>query len=145
MQVGRVRLYLLDSNDAANLPIHRGITSELYGGNSELRCEKWPSVRFGQVTVEPRDNQHFFTIEVYLHGLNPNAVRVDLFANQRGGDAAVRQEMERVGPLVEDPTGDKYVGAVPASRPLSDYTARVIPSCPGVSIPMEAEQILWQR
>jgi starch phosphorylase len=28
-QVGRVKLYLLDSNDAANYPAHRGITSEL--------------------------------------------------------------------------------------------------------------------
>ncbi|MGP8239452.1 MAG: DUF3417 domain-containing protein, partial [Limisphaerales bacterium] len=32
VQVGRVKLYLLDSNDAANFPAHRGITSELYGG-----------------------------------------------------------------------------------------------------------------
>ncbi len=37
VQVGRVKLYLLDSNDPANLPIHRGITSELYGGGPELR------------------------------------------------------------------------------------------------------------
>ena len=29
VQVGRVKLYLLDSNDAANFPAHRGITSEL--------------------------------------------------------------------------------------------------------------------
>jgi starch phosphorylase len=40
VQVGRVRLYLLDSNDAANYPIHRGITSELYGGNQELRLKQ---------------------------------------------------------------------------------------------------------
>ena len=40
VQVGKVRLYLLDSNDAANLPIHRGITSELYGGGSELRIQQ---------------------------------------------------------------------------------------------------------
>ena len=39
-QVGRVRLYLLDSNDAANYPVHRGITSELYGGGSELRLKQ---------------------------------------------------------------------------------------------------------
>ncbi|MGO8755024.1 MAG: DUF3417 domain-containing protein, partial [Gallionellaceae bacterium] len=38
--VGRVKLYLLDSNDAANLPIHRGITSELYGGGPDLRLEQ---------------------------------------------------------------------------------------------------------
>ncbi len=40
VQVGRVRLYLLDSNDAANYPAHRGITSELYGGGSELRLKQ---------------------------------------------------------------------------------------------------------
>jgi glycogen phosphorylase len=37
VQAGRVKLYLLDSNDSANLPIHQGITSELYGGGPELR------------------------------------------------------------------------------------------------------------
>ncbi|HEX5399214.1 MAG TPA: alpha-glucan family phosphorylase, partial [Verrucomicrobiae bacterium] len=37
VEVGRVKLYLLDSNDAANFPAHRGITSELYGGGPELR------------------------------------------------------------------------------------------------------------
>ena len=37
VQVGRVKLYLLDSNDPANLPADRGITSELYGGGLELR------------------------------------------------------------------------------------------------------------
>ncbi|MFI4867395.1 MAG: DUF3417 domain-containing protein, partial [Steroidobacterales bacterium] len=35
VQVGRVQLYLLDSNDAANFPAWRGITSELYGGGPE--------------------------------------------------------------------------------------------------------------
>jgi starch phosphorylase len=37
VQVGRATLYLLDSNDAANVPSHRGITSELYGGGPEVR------------------------------------------------------------------------------------------------------------
>src|SRR5208283_2328622 len=40
VKVGRVHLYLLDSNDLANLPAHRGITSELYGGGPELRLEQ---------------------------------------------------------------------------------------------------------
>ncbi len=40
VQVGRVRLYLLDSNDPANYPAHRGITSELYGGGPELRLKQ---------------------------------------------------------------------------------------------------------
>jgi glycogen phosphorylase len=40
VQVGRVKLYLLDSNDTANDPAHRGITSELYGGGPELRLKQ---------------------------------------------------------------------------------------------------------
>jgi len=40
VQVGRVKLYLLDSNDAANVASHRGITSELYGGGPELRLKQ---------------------------------------------------------------------------------------------------------
>ena len=40
VQVGRVKLYLLDSNDPANDPIHRGITSQLYGGGPELRLKQ---------------------------------------------------------------------------------------------------------
>lgn len=38
--VGRTKLYLLDTNDPANLPHHRGITSELYGGSPELRLRQ---------------------------------------------------------------------------------------------------------
>ncbi|VAW78057.1 Glycogen phosphorylase, partial [hydrothermal vent metagenome] len=37
VNVGRVRLYLLDSNDPQNSPRDRGITSKLYDANRELR------------------------------------------------------------------------------------------------------------
>jgi len=40
VQVGRAKLYLLDTNHPANLPQHRGITSELYGGGLELRLKQ---------------------------------------------------------------------------------------------------------
>jgi len=36
-QVGRIPLYLLDSNDPLNSPMDRGITSKLYGGGHEMR------------------------------------------------------------------------------------------------------------
>ncbi|HEU0200792.1 MAG TPA: alpha-glucan family phosphorylase [Burkholderiaceae bacterium] len=36
-QVGRVALYLLDSNDPLNTPADRGITGQLYGGDLETR------------------------------------------------------------------------------------------------------------
>jgi starch phosphorylase len=47
VQVGRTKLYLLDSNDPANVPIHRGITSELYGGDQELRLKQEMALGLG--------------------------------------------------------------------------------------------------
>jgi starch phosphorylase len=38
--VGRGRLYLLDANDFANSAAHRCITSELYGGDAEMRLKQ---------------------------------------------------------------------------------------------------------
>ena len=40
VEAGRAKLYLLDTNDPANLPEYRGITSELYGGGPELRISQ---------------------------------------------------------------------------------------------------------
>jgi starch phosphorylase len=40
VQVGRVKLLLLDSNDSANLPEHRTITGEVYGGGPEIRIQQ---------------------------------------------------------------------------------------------------------
>lgn len=40
VQVGHAKLYLLDTNDPANTSAHRGIASELYGGNPELRLKQ---------------------------------------------------------------------------------------------------------
>ena len=39
-KVSEVTLYLLDSNDPANLPVHRGVTTELYGGGMEQRIQQ---------------------------------------------------------------------------------------------------------
>ncbi len=38
--IGRTKLYLLDTNDFSNTAAHRGITSELYGGDAEMRLKQ---------------------------------------------------------------------------------------------------------
>ena len=40
VSVGRTKLYLLDSNDFANAPEHRCVTSQLYGGDAEMRLKQ---------------------------------------------------------------------------------------------------------
>jgi starch phosphorylase len=82
---------------------------------------------------------------VFLNGLDPNAVRVELYANAINGGNPIQEEMTRVRQLTGADSGHAYVAHVPATRPVTDYTARVIPRCDGVAIPLENARILWQR
>lgn len=107
--------------------------------------QKWPSLRFGEVKLETRGEQHLFEVEVFLNDLDPKTVRVELYADGVMGGAPVRQEMDRVRQPVGASGGDNYSAAVSAARPARDYTARVIPHCDGVAIPLEDARILWQR
>ena len=61
------------------------------------------------------------------------------------GNAPVRQEMQRMHQLVAAATGYAYLARVPAERPASDYTARLIPRHDDACVPLEAPQILWHR
>ena len=107
--------------------------------------EKWATLRFGDVKVKTSAVQHIFEAEVFLNGLDPNAVRVELYAEGSNGSSPIREEMTRVRQLAGADSGHAYVAQVPATRPVTDYTARVIPRCDGVAIPLEEARILWQR
>ena len=48
-------------------------------------------------------------------------------------------------PLAGAAGGWLYSARVPAIRPASDYTARVIPQHSGVAVPLEDARILWKR
>jgi glycogen phosphorylase len=105
----------------------------------------WPALRFGEVKVETEGQQHVFEVQVYLNELDPDAARVELYADGVNGDGPVRQQMKRVRQLAGAGRGYAYGARVPATRPATDYTARVIPHHTGVAVPLEAVRILWQR
>lgn len=105
----------------------------------------WGNLRFGEVTIAKNGDQHVFEFQVYLNGLDPDAVRVELYAEGVNGGDPVRKEMTRGPKLVGAENGYVYGAQVQATRPATDYTARVIPHRPGIAVPLEAAHILWQR
>jgi len=107
--------------------------------------QKWTALRFGEVKVETDAEQHVFEVQMYLDNLDPEAVRVELYANGVDGSAPERVEMKRVRQLVGATNGYAYRAEVPAARPTTDYTARLIPHYDGVAVPLEDAHILWQR
>jgi starch phosphorylase len=103
---------------------------------------KWDSLRFGDLQVKTDAGHHTFEVAVFLNDLDPNAVRVELFADGINGAGPVPVEMKCARPLAG---GCVYTASVPASRPAADYTARVTAQRSGVSVPLECDRILWQR
>ena len=107
--------------------------------------QKWAALRFGEMKVETKGEHHVFDVQIYLHDLDANAISVELYADGADGGSPVRQEMKRVRQLPSAPGGYGYSAVVSAARPPAEYTARMIPHCDGVAIPLEDARILWQR
>jgi starch phosphorylase len=106
--------------------------------------QKWAMLRFGEVKVLSDAGRHVFEVEVYLGSLDPNCVRVELYADGVNGGEPERQEMTR-GQQLTEANGYIFSAQVPATRQATDYTARVVPQHDGVAVPLETARILWQR
>lgn len=107
--------------------------------------EQWKHLRFGEMKVDTRNEAHVFEVEVYFSGINPDHVSVELYADGMSGGEPSIQRMIRGPRLSGVANGYLYKGTAPANRPPDDYTARLVPFHQGVSVPLEAPKILWQR
>ncbi len=112
--------------------------------------KKWEALQFGQVRVDSTETEHHFEVEVDLDGLDPNSVRVELFADGIDGNDGTGQPMTRVeladgNSVFGKPHWDLYRLSITANRPATDFTARIVPDHAGVAIPLELNLILWQR
>jgi starch phosphorylase len=107
--------------------------------------QHWSTVRFGPVEIKTHDGQHFFQVEVSLGALSQDQLRVELYADSVQGGEPVHEVMTVPESGAESHGVLAYTAQVPATRPATDYTVRIIPHHPNASVPLEAGQILWQR
>jgi starch phosphorylase len=108
-------------------------------------AREWGNLRFGEATIATNGEQHIFEAQVYLNGLDPDEVRVELYAEGLNGSSPERYEMALGPKLVGAENGYIYGAQLQATRAATDYTVRVIPHRTGSMVPLEAAQILWQR
>jgi glycogen phosphorylase len=106
-------------------------------------ADQWRAVSFGPLKVGVDHTKLHFEATVYLGGLDPDAVRVELFADGREGGEAFRAPMERGTRLPDG--GFLYGVSTGNGRNANDYTVRVVAYHPSASVPLEANQILWQK
>lgn len=107
--------------------------------------QKWDSIHFGEIKIETIEKQHKIEVQIYFNNINPDTIQVQLFADGIKGETPFIQQMTCSKKNKAKDGGYTYNASIPSTRPASDYTPRVIPNFPGVSVPLETNLILWQR
>jgi len=116
---------------------------ELIDWQSKIE-QNWGTLHFGNMNIETRSAQYIFAVEVFLAGLAPELVRVELYANAVDGARPLRLPMSCARQL--DSAGAYVFSAsIAADRPAADYTVRLLPQRDGIAMPLEAGHILWQH
>lgn len=120
------------------------LAEALYAWHMALE-QCWPQVRFGNMQVKKEDDVWNFEIPVYLGELDPSFVQVEIYADPVNDEDAVRQPMNRGEKLSGAINGYIYRGSVSKTRPIEDFTLRIVPVHHEAFVPMEDSHILWQH
>ena len=107
--------------------------------------QKWGSMHFGEVKFESVDQYNKIEAQIYFGDLNPDTLQLELFANGIDGESPQVQKMIRGAKIEGSDNAYYYNASVSSGCPATDYTPRVIPNLPGVSVPLETNLILWQH
>jgi len=119
---------------------------------AELLCRwreslegQWKGLRFGSLAIEETESDYTFTIAVYLGELDPEAIRVQLYADSGNGGEPEIQSMNREEALPGSVNGYLYRTRIPALRPKNHFTPRIVSFFEKAAAPLEAPQILWYQ
>ncbi len=105
----------------------------------------WAGLRFGALHLSTALGQSVFDVELFLGGINPASISVELFANGTDGNPPVRHLMASSALPVQEGNPMIYRASIEDIRPATEYTVRALPRYEGACIPLEAPQILWQH
>ena len=105
--------------------------------------ERWGDVRFGALKTQSHRGELSLEVEVYLAGLDPSDVRVEVYADSQGS-APFRQEMARSQPGPGEFGAVSLLGHDLYGPPRKRFYAASDPA-PQMATRLEIDRIVWQR
>ncbi len=112
---------------------------------SDTLQRSWTTLHVGEPTVTRNGALWRYSVAVSGGDVPLDAVRVELFADERQNAPAQTAILHRDHAVPGTVNGHVYSGEVDASRPAEHYTVRVVPHHPAALIPAELPLIAWQR
>jgi starch phosphorylase len=118
--------------------------ADIVAWQAEL-AKHWSALRFGPATVEQQGDRCLFQVQAFLDDIDPDAVRVELYAAAQNDGDPITQTMSRGERVVGAANSFTYTAVIPDNRPAADYTPRLVPQHVGAFVPLEAPFILWHE
>jgi starch phosphorylase len=100
----------------------------------------WRTLRFGRLAAKQTEQGTEIEIEVFFGELSPDDVAVQLYAE---GDECIA--MANAGSLPGTANGFQFRSLLPAGRPASRYTPRLVPISNLAAVPHELSLITWHH
>ena len=106
----------------------------------------WALIRFGALERSRAGGECRFEVQVYLGEITPDEVTVELYREPAPGDETPSPvRMEREAAIAGSANGYRYRATIESTRPLIDFTPRVVAARELARIPLEFNRILWWR
>jgi len=122
---------------------HGELAVQIHEWQTELRAH-WSEIHFREFETSEDEHQFLIRAHVYLGAISPEHVRVEIFADNPDGAPSI-SEMSQTEELVGVKGGFVFQVKVSDTRPVSDYTARIVAALDTLAVPLEEPLVLWQR
>lgn len=139
------RYYLPATKNYRERTANEGIQGTKIVNWKQALVHHWSKLRFGELKVQTTGDQYEFEVQIYLNGLDPQAIKVEIYGGKTEDGTSIPQEMTLVRQLAGEANTYIYSAKVPAQGQAVNYTARVLPYFPDLKVPLEAHFILWQK
>lgn len=110
---------------------------------SDHMTRHWQDLHIGEPLFSRAGALWQVSVPVFLGAIDADEIRIELFAEN-----GATPDLHPLGWQKDIPgstNGHVYTTSLPANRPATDYTVRILPNAPEPVFPAEAAQILWQR
>lgn len=123
---------------------HAAIGTQIVAWQQQLD-RGWSKIHLAESTVESHEGTHKFGLRVHLGDLDPEAVRLEMYADAPDGGDPFCQAMTRLR-TPGGPAGEyAYSATIVTNRLSVDFTGRVVAYHDGVAVPLENSHIACQR
>ena len=105
----------------------------------------WQEIRFGEVAAQASGGRLTVSVPVVLGSIDPDSVRVELYADPEADEEPVVRPMTPTDPIADAANAAVYRATIETARPAWHFTPRVVPDHPEARIPLEVPLVAWPR